>query len=419
MTFVQSVGASVILPQLPVYLRDRGSSDQLVGVIVAAFFAAGVVFQYPAGRLADRIGRRPVLLGGLVCFAVGSFGFVLPTGPGAYVVWRAVQGLGVGASQVAGLAMLSAHVGVQRRGRAFGSMYSALLAGMAVGPLIGVLAGVGSMRVVFVVGGLASLAACVPVIVGVPRREASLAATTADAGGAPPTAILRSNRVLTGALLTAAAYGVSVGVYESCWTLLLKARGAHDWQVGLSWTLFALPFVLMARPGGWLADHLDRRRLVVGSLSVSLLCCASYPYLGALPLLFAVGAIEAASIAVALPAAQSMLTEAASPAQQGRVQGLFSTSQTAATALAAAMSGALFAAADWAPFVVGAVLTGLFTASLPFVWASAPGRAAAGEPAGAVSPSGYGGRAASGPPARAGRSLATPGASTDTAAGER
>ena len=48
--FLQWLGASAMLPLLPLYLRGQGGSDQMVGAVMAAYFVAAVVFQYPAGR---------------------------------------------------------------------------------------------------------------------------------------------------------------------------------------------------------------------------------------------------------------------------------------------------------------------------------------------------------------------------------
>lgn len=64
-TFLLWLGAGAILPLLPEYLRHGGASDAVVGLVMAAYFVAALVSQYPAGRLADRVGRRRVLLGGL------------------------------------------------------------------------------------------------------------------------------------------------------------------------------------------------------------------------------------------------------------------------------------------------------------------------------------------------------------------
>ncbi|HMD45936.1 MAG TPA: MFS transporter, partial [Acidimicrobiales bacterium] len=147
-TFLQWFGASAILPLLPVYLRQRGGSDAVVGEVMAAFYAAGVLVQYPAGWLADRVGRRPVLIGGLIVYAGASLAFLAPVSPVGDIGLRALQGVGAGSAEVASLALVSGAVSLERRGRAFGSIYRGQLAGMAVGPLLGSLVSVRSLGVV-------------------------------------------------------------------------------------------------------------------------------------------------------------------------------------------------------------------------------------------------------------------------------
>jgi DHA1 family multidrug resistance protein-like MFS transporter len=372
-TFLLWLGASAILPLLPEYLRDRGSTDAIVGVVMASYFVAALACQYPAGRLADKVGRRPVLIVGLVLYAVGSFGFLAPVGPAADIGLRSLQGAGAGAAEVAALAMVAGNVVLERRGRAFASIYGAQLAAMAVGPLVGSLIGLSAMSVVFFLAGAIALAACLPAIAGgvVARADTDYTATNRLSNRGLP----RLNRSLVGALCTAGALGLTIGVYESCWTLLLESRHAHDWQVGLSWTLFAVPFVAMARPGGWLADHADRRWLVIGSLTSSVFFCSLYPFVTNLPLLLALGGLEAVGLAIALPSAQSLLTQSSAEGELGRVQGLFSTSETAAIAVSAGVAGALFGLATWAPFVAGAAGAGALAVCLPFIWWPVAGRA--------------------------------------------
>jgi DHA1 family multidrug resistance protein-like MFS transporter len=169
-----------------------------------------------------------------------------------------------------------------------------------------------------------------------------------------------------------------LGVYEACWTLLLTDRGAEQWQIGLSWTLFSVPFVVMSKPAGWLADHLDRRWLVGAAVASSIGFCTLYPFLHSLAWLLGLGAVEAIGVAVALPAAQSLLTQWSTPAEVGRVQGMFSTSETGSIALSAAIGGSLFSVTAWLPFVVGAVGSLSLALCLPVVWRGVPGRAAPG-----------------------------------------
>jgi DHA1 family multidrug resistance protein-like MFS transporter len=370
--FLQWLGASAILPLLPLYLRQKGGSDQLVGVVMGAYFVASLVSQYPAGRLADRVGRRTVLLGGLVIYAVGSMGFLLSVGPGGDIALRALQGCGAGCAEVAALAMVAGAVPLGRRGRAFGSIYRGQLGGMAIGPLVGSLIGVGSMNAIFVGAGLAAFAACVPVLTG---RDLAHHGARADEADRPDrTGFPALNRALIGSVVAGVALGLTIGVYEACWTLLLDFRGAAAWQVGLSWTLFAAPFALMARPGGWIADHLDRRKIVIGTVLLTLGFCALYPWLGSIAWLLGLGAAEACGVAIALPSIQSLLTQGSDPSELGRVQGIFATAETAAIALAAMVSGLLFATRVWAPFMAAAVVGGLLVATLPVVWAPVRGR---------------------------------------------
>jgi DHA1 family multidrug resistance protein-like MFS transporter len=384
--FLQWLGASAILPLLPLYLRREGGSDQMVGAVMAAYFVAAVVFQYPAGYLADRIGRRTVLLGGLVIYAGASLVFMLDIGPAADIVLRGLQGCGAGAVEVAALAMIASSVPLERRGRAFGSIYRAQLGGMAIGPLVGSLIGVGSMNLIFAGAALTSLIACLTVTGG--SWLPDYTDRTGPSSRPPGRGFPRLSRAAIGSLIAGVAVGLTIGVYETCWTLLLHQRGASTWQVGLSWTLFAVPFVLMSRPGGWIADHLDRRALVVGTVSVSLAFCAIYPFITQIAWLLGLGAAEAIGAAVALPSIQSLLTQDTDPDAYGRVQGAYATAETAAIAVAAAASGALFAVASWAPFVGATTLGAMLISTLPMVWAPVRGRVsdAAGDEVPAVAP---------------------------------
>ncbi len=263
--FLQWMGATAIVPMLPVYIRHLGGSIALAGLVMASFFAAGVLSQYPVGRVADRVGRRPVLVGGLVVYGVASLSFLLPISAHAAIALRSLQGVGAGAATVAALAMVSGSVSPSRRGRAFAALYAGELAGMAVGPLVGSIVGIRFMWALFLASGLLSFAACIPAL---RAYEPGLAGTSRGAmnrseGTMAPLSRVRIGRPMLGALICGAALGLTSGVYDICWTLLLLARGASGIEIGISWTLFAVPFVVATRPSGWLADHMDRRALVL------------------------------------------------------------------------------------------------------------------------------------------------------------
>jgi MFS family permease len=357
--FIEWLGASAILPLLPAYLRLHGSSTAAVGLVMSSYFVAGLIVQYPVGYLGDRIGQRPVMVGGLLSYALGSLGFLLHPGVGGYAALRAAQGAGAGAVQVASFALVGAVVRPERRGRAFSWLFAGQLAGMAIGPLAGSIAGVSGMGTLFAITALTSTIAAGWVLIRLPR--------VAPVRNAVQTRLV-INRLLLGVLLTGVIGGLITGVYETCWTLLLDLRGAQAWQIGLSWTLFAAPFALFSPLAGRMADRFDRPKLTILALASSVGFAALYPFLHSLPMLIGLGAIESIGVAVAYPAAQSLLASSVPESALGRAQGLANATQTAAIALSAGVAGALFGIGPWVPFVGAAGAAALLTATLPFIW---------------------------------------------------
>ncbi len=374
--FIEWMGAGAILPLLPLYLRHHGSSDALVGATMAAFFAAAFLVQYPAGRLSDRVGRRPLQLVGLVVFATASIGFLLVAGPVAALFMRALQGVGAGMVDVASAALVGETSPPEWRGRSYGVFYGFRIGGLAIGPLVGSILGSGSMRTVFAGAAVCAVVAALPILLVVPAAAGRRPSVPLAASPGRP-ALWRRREVL-GVVTVACAGGVVGGMYEVCWSLLLHLRGAASWQIGLSWTLFALPFVAMSLPAGWLVDHLDRRYLAGFSMLASAAFASTYPFLHSLDLLIGLGAAEATAVALAYPAMLSQLTAVISAGEMGRAQGFVSSAQTAATAVAAAIAGFLFSLGPTVPFLCVAATVFVLVLVLYACWKGVEGRGTGG-----------------------------------------
>jgi MFS family permease len=368
--FAQWCGATAVIPLLPLYLRHRGASVTLVGITMAAFFGAALLVQYPLGRLSDRIGRRKVQVGGLATYAVASVLFALAGAPVLALVFRALQGCGAGVLDVANAATIAEVVPASHRGRAFGKFYGSRNVAMAIGPFIGGLAGISGMKWVFLLAAVASAAAIVPILVFLPSSRPARAAVEAV------THRLRlwRNRSFLGVALAFLSVGVVVGMYEVCWSLLLTVNGATNWEVGISWTLFAIPFAVMSLPAGWLVDHFDRRYLVAIAVAGSGAFAAVYPFLHSVALLIALGSVEAVLVALGAPAESAQLAQSVPTSELGRAQGAAASAQTAATAGAAAIAGTLFAIHPWIPFVGASLIIFAIVAVVAILWRGVPGR---------------------------------------------
>ena len=104
---IQWMGATLGLPLLPLFLEHRGGTPTMIGFIMASFFVAGVATQFALGHLADRFGRRRILVTSLLTYGVASMTYLLPMAAGWFAVARAVQGASAGAIEVASMSAVA------------------------------------------------------------------------------------------------------------------------------------------------------------------------------------------------------------------------------------------------------------------------------------------------------------------------
>jgi MFS family permease len=155
--FVDMIGFLIVLPLLPFYAEELGASPFLVGALVSVFALAQLSAAPLWGRLSDRYGRRPAILGGLLISAVA---YVLFEAAGSVVVLflsRLVQGAGAGTVGVV-QAYVSDVVPAKDRAKALGWLTAAASAGVMIGPAIGSLAAaVGTIGPGYLAAGLCVL----------------------------------------------------------------------------------------------------------------------------------------------------------------------------------------------------------------------------------------------------------------------
>lgn len=143
---------TAVIVALPSIQDDLGTSTAATQWTVTAFLLALAVFMPWAGRLADRYGRKRVLLAGMVVFGIGSLlSAVAPSLP-ALIAFRFVQGVGAAVMQPLALVAGTRDAPAERRGRLIGLMSTGGTAFLIIGPLIAAaILSVGSWRWLFLV----------------------------------------------------------------------------------------------------------------------------------------------------------------------------------------------------------------------------------------------------------------------------
>ena len=142
--FMASFG--MIMPELPGYL-DLMGAGHLLGYIIGLFTLGALMSRFFSGKIADRAGRKIVMVFGTAVTAIAGFlyvmlGAVSDYSTGMLGVWlflalRFFHGLSTGFRPIGSSALLTDIVPHDRRGEALGFLGVAGNAGMAGGPAIG------------------------------------------------------------------------------------------------------------------------------------------------------------------------------------------------------------------------------------------------------------------------------------------
>lgn len=144
------LNSTMLAVALPRLTGDLRASVAQSGWLVTAYLIAMASLQPVGGKLGDRYGRRPFLIGGVAAFAAASAGAALSTTIWTLIVFRVAQAVSGAIFFPNGGALVREVVPAERRGTLFGVMGSAIAFGAAAGPSLGgVLVDVGGWPAIF------------------------------------------------------------------------------------------------------------------------------------------------------------------------------------------------------------------------------------------------------------------------------
>lgn len=177
---VVMLGYGMIIPILPFLITKLGGNGREMGLLASVYAAMQLVCAPFWGALSDRIGRRPVLLIGVLGYAITMFIFGLSTRFWMLFVARTFSGVLSSAAMPTALAYLSDNLPEKERGNAMGQLNASLALGIVLGPLLGGVLSTDSLSLPFFLGAGLALLALFLVYFLLPESHSAPAATNVD-----------------------------------------------------------------------------------------------------------------------------------------------------------------------------------------------------------------------------------------------
>ncbi len=364
---VDLIGFGIIIPLLPFYAEHYQATPAQVGLLMAVYSAAQFISAPFWGRLSDRVGRRPVLLGTIFAAALSYVWLGLADTLIALFAARALGGLMAGNISTA-FAYAADVTTKENRAKGMGMIGAAFSIGFILGPAIGgILAGADPANAdfrtpSFAAAGLSALAC----VLGLFTLKESLS-TEARARIADQTRVARM-KALADALRTPGVGVLLILAFLATFvfaglesTFAMWSRRQYGWGPEQNGYLFAFIGVLAAMIQGGLMGKLANKfgveRLIFAGAVALAVGLAWIPFTGSVSELVAAMTVAALGFSITTPALNTAISVRGESDVQGGLMGVTRSATTLSRMTGPAVAGTAFGFIGLhSPYYAGAVI---------------------------------------------------------------
>lgn len=147
--FVVMLGYGIVIPILPFYIEDMGAGGMELGWLIASYAVMKLIFGPIWGGLSDRVGRKPILIIGILGYAITMIWFGLATELWMLFAARILSGILSSATAPTTMAFISDSTPAKDRGSGMGMLGAAGGIGTILGPALGGFVGGASLSTPF------------------------------------------------------------------------------------------------------------------------------------------------------------------------------------------------------------------------------------------------------------------------------
>jgi DHA1 family multidrug resistance protein-like MFS transporter len=356
--FVVTLGFGVVMPIIPFYMERFGAGGTELGLLVASYAVMRLFFGPIWGGVSDRVGRKPILMLGVLGYGITMVGFGLATALWMMFAARILSGVLSSATSPTAMAYIGDSTAEEDRSQGMGLLGAAAGLGAIFGPALAGLLANRSLSTPFFVAGALSVVALLLVRVLLPESLPASERRRSEGPGWDPGAWMRSLFSPVGPLMvlvfivTAGSmilYGI-IGLYA------LERFDAGTTQVGV---LFAALGLLMAVGQGLLVGPLTKRygdlRVIEAGFLASAASLLVVMWADSYVVLVAAIGLFALCSAPLIPAVTSITSKRA-VLSQGVTMGLSNSFISLGRIFGPAIGGVVFDLDHSLPFICGAIV---------------------------------------------------------------
>ncbi|MGE7917682.1 MFS transporter [Viridibacillus sp. NPDC093762] len=366
--FITMSAVGLIIPVMPTYLKQFGAAGQVLGFLIAIIAFAQFLFSPIAGNLSDKIGRKNLIVFGLILNGIAQISFGLSTELWMLFVCRFLTGVGSAFIVPPIMAYVADITTIDERGKAMGLIGAAISLGFMIGPGIGGFLSNVSLHFPFYFAGSASIIAGILSLILLP-------ATTPIIQN-----VVKGDNILK---------QLSRSFHASYFVLLIVvfvfSFGISNFQATLSmfltykFTYTATDIAILMTVGGFvgvivqgfalnkLFKKFGEMKIILFGLAVASISMLGILFVSGFFIMLLVATIFSTATTLIRPAVNTLISKTAGN-EQGFAAGMNNAYMSLGNMIGPALAGILF---DWnmnSPYVFGTIiLVGCF--SLTAVWA--------------------------------------------------
>ncbi len=332
---VSMIGFGLIMPFLPIYAQMYGATDTQVGLMMGIFAVVRLATSPIGGWLADKIGRKPLMVFGMFLYTVVMYLFGTATTLPELFLYRGGQGAASGLVWPVAMAYVGDIVKEKDRGKAMG-LYTLMFAtGSAIGPMMGGLISTRyGLAMPFFITSLMALLSGLTLLFGL--KESFIPGEQVDkiSKKLPKASFLRPYQYLKSITPYPQTFlGISVGSFTLYFGLAalfpmlpiygMGVLGLSSFEIGILFTVMGVVQMVFMFPSGCIADRVGHKKMIViGAFIAAVFAGLIVLAVGFYSIIFIV-AIYTMGRSISKPSIPALVTSLTPISKRGRGMGIY------------------------------------------------------------------------------------------------